>query len=115
MLSEREHNALLDILDNIGHAEAFLADATKDELATDTLRFYAVTRALEIISEASRRLPATLKDRHPDAPWQRIAAAGNIYRHGYDIVSVAVVWQTVKDSLPALRAIIEVEIRCQSK
>lgn len=38
MLSEREQNALLDILENIGHAEAFLGDATKDELATDTLR-----------------------------------------------------------------------------
>jgi uncharacterized protein with HEPN domain len=115
MLSEREHNALLDILENIGHAEAFLADATKDELATDTLRFYAVTRALEIISEASRRLPATVKDRHPDAPWQQIASAGNIYRHGYDVVSVAAVWQTVRLALPALRAIVEDEIRRQGE
>ncbi|MFI0843472.1 DUF86 domain-containing protein [Mesorhizobium sp. IMUNJ 23232] len=111
MLSERERNALLDILENIGHAETFLADTSKDELATDTLRFYAVTRALEIISEASRRLPATIKDRHPDAPWQQIAGAGNIYRHGYDYVSAAVVWQTVKLSLPALRAIVEDEIQ----
>ena len=115
MLSEREQNALLDILENIGHAEAFLGDATKDELATDTLRFYAVTRALEIISEASRRLPETIKDRHPEIPRQQIASAGNIYRHGYDIVSVAAVWQTVKHSLPTLRTIVEGEIRRQDK
>jgi uncharacterized protein with HEPN domain len=111
MLSEREHNALLDILENIGHAEAFLGDIGKDELATDTLRFYAVTRALEIISEASRRLSPTIKDRHPDAPWQQIAGAGNIYRHGYDVVSVAAVWHAVRHSLPALRAIVEDETR----
>jgi uncharacterized protein with HEPN domain len=115
MLSEREQNALLDILENIGYAETFLADTSKDELATDTLRFYAVTRALEIISEASRRLPATIKDRHPDAPWQQIAGAGNIYRHGYDVVSVAAVWQTIKHSLPVMRMVVEGEIRRQGE
>jgi uncharacterized protein with HEPN domain len=40
-----------------------------------------VTRCLEIISEASRRLPESLKARHPEIPWKQIAGAGNVYRH----------------------------------
>jgi len=40
---------------------------------------YAVVRALEIISEASRRLPDELLRRHPEIDWAAIAAAGNVY------------------------------------
>jgi uncharacterized protein with HEPN domain len=50
----------------------------------DRKTVYAVVRALEIISEASRRLPAELKDRHPEIDWIAVTAAGNIYRHEYE-------------------------------
>ncbi|MEQ1950432.1 HepT-like ribonuclease domain-containing protein [Mesorhizobium sp. CN2-181] len=52
------------------------------------------------MSEASRCLPATIKDRHPEIPWQQIAGAGNIYRHGYNVVSVAAIWQTSSTLFP---------------
>jgi uncharacterized protein with HEPN domain len=47
---------------------------------------YAVLRALEILSEARRRLPEDLKGRHQAMDWQAIAAAGNVYRHRYEAV-----------------------------
>ena len=52
----------------------------------------AVLRNLEVISEASRRLSDELKARYPTIPWTGIAAAGNVYRHGYDSVDDDVVW-----------------------
>ena len=55
-------------------AARFVLDHIKD----DNLRLYAVTRCLEIISEASRRLPQELKARHPSIEWREMAAAGNI-------------------------------------
>jgi uncharacterized protein with HEPN domain len=51
------------------------------DFAQDRMRFHAVTRYLEIISEASRRLPVDLRHRHPHSPWRDIRDAGNIYRH----------------------------------
>jgi uncharacterized protein with HEPN domain len=48
-----------------------------------------VTRCLEIISEASRRLPDGLKARHPAIAWKEMAGAGNIYRHDYEDVAVS--------------------------
>jgi len=42
-----------------------------------------VTRCLEVISEASRRLSDELKARHLGIPWKQMAGAGNIYRHDY--------------------------------
>jgi uncharacterized protein with HEPN domain len=67
------------------------------------LRRYAVTRCLEIISEASRRLPDELKARHPAIAWREMAAAGNIYRHEYEDVAARRVWLTLTMSLPLLQ------------
>jgi uncharacterized protein with HEPN domain len=74
------------------------------------MRVYAVTRCLEIISEASRRLSNGLKTRHPEIPWREIAGAGNVYRHDYEDVVANRVWDTVQSALPTLRAVVEQEL-----
>jgi uncharacterized protein with HEPN domain len=66
-----------------------------------------VTRCLEIISEASRRLPDELKARHPSIAWKDMAGAGNIYRHDYEDVAAQQVWEAVQIDLPPLGAVIE--------
>jgi len=53
---------------------------------TNRRTIYAVTRALEIISEATRRLPVDLKGRPAVLDWPAIAAAGKVYRHEYETV-----------------------------
>jgi uncharacterized protein with HEPN domain len=73
-------------------------------------QFFAVIRCLEIVSEASRRLPDELKARHPSIPWKDIAAAGNIYRHDYEDVAAKLVWDTVQLALPPLHAVTAQEI-----
>jgi uncharacterized protein with HEPN domain len=67
---------------------------------------YAVVRALEIVSEASRRLPLELKARHPKLDWAAIAAAGNVYRHEYDVVDESAIWYTKQTDLTALREMV---------
>jgi uncharacterized protein with HEPN domain len=71
---------------------------------------YAVTRCLEIISEASRRLPEQLKARHPAIGWKQMAGAENVYRHDYEDVAAEFVWETVVRALPPLRNVIESEL-----
>ncbi len=74
------------------------------------MTFYAVTRALEIISEAARRLPDELRDRHPTLPWRAIMGAGNVYRHNYDNVIETYVSRALHDRLPKLVAVVLQEI-----
>jgi uncharacterized protein with HEPN domain len=74
------------------------------------LIFYAVTRAVEIISEASRRLPPSLRERHPQLPWRAIMDVGNVYRHDYDSVAEEYVWRTVNQSLDPLLIVVIEEI-----
>ena len=73
--------------------------------------FYAVTRTLEIISEASRRLPAAIKARYLEISWADVAGPGNVYRHDYEDVRQRAVWNTVQKHLPPLLAGVEQELR----
>jgi len=109
MPSRNPEVRLREIRDNIRLAQSFVADFNLRRFKTDTRTIYAVTRCLEIISEASRRLPASLKNRHPDIAWKDIAGAGNVYRHDYEEVSTEMVWNTVK-ALPGLLATAEQEL-----
>ncbi|MGO9172221.1 MAG: DUF86 domain-containing protein [Rhodomicrobium sp.] len=101
--------ALLDIAENIGLAQSFVEGMTYEQFRDNKLVFYAVTRCLEIISEASRRLPPEIKSRHPQIPWPDIAGAGNIYRHNYEDVQQKLVWGTVHKRLAELLAAVDQE------
>jgi uncharacterized protein with HEPN domain len=107
---EKTRRWLSDILYHIDLATGFAAWIDYDTFQNDLLRFHAVTRCLEVISEASRRLPTTLKARHPSIPWRQMAAAGNVYRHDYDGVAARRVWQTLQLALPPLRAVVAGEL-----
>lgn len=110
MPSDRTLQALLDMLDNAVLAMSFIEGLTWAEFAADRRTFYAVTRCLEIISEASRRLDAETRERHPELPWRAIMGSGNVYRHDYDDVAEQLVWQTVHNSLPTLIAALRSEL-----
>ncbi len=102
---------LADIRHHIVMAQEFVSGISAETFKNDNLRRYAVTRCLEIISEASRRLPEEMKDRHPSIEWRDMAAAGNIYRHEYEDVAALRVWRTLTVSLPLLLAVIEHELQ----
>jgi len=76
MPSNRIDGTLRDILHHIDLAAEFAGTADRQAFAADLRAVYAVTRCLEIISEASRRLPEKLKERpqrsHGDR-WRRQA------------------------------------------
>jgi uncharacterized protein with HEPN domain len=65
---------------------------TLEDFVRDRKTVYAMTRALEIISEAARRLPENFKANHPAVDWPAVAAEGNFYRHEYEIQAYASVW-----------------------
>jgi uncharacterized protein with HEPN domain len=97
------------ILEHIDLARGFVGALNSAQFEGDMLRFYATVRCLEIISEASRRLPNDLKERHPEIEWPKMAAAGNFYRHNYDNVTPAIVWATVRQTFSALQDALAVE------
>jgi uncharacterized protein with HEPN domain len=110
MRSDPAENALRDILHHIDLISAFVSGMSRDSFLADLKTTYAVTRCLEIISEAPRRLPDGLKQRHPSIQWKQMAGAGNVYRHDYEEIAARYLWDTVQRSLPPLRIVIETEL-----
>ncbi|WP_158812023.1 DUF86 domain-containing protein [Beijerinckia sp. L45] len=110
MLSEAAKTALVDLRYNIVLPTAFIEGFDLDSFKADQKTFYAATRALEIISEASRRLPNDLKARHSHIEWLDMRNAGNKYRHEYDDVAPTLVWMTIQESLPPLLKAVESEL-----
>jgi uncharacterized protein with HEPN domain len=102
---------LEDILGAIREIEGFASGRTlQDYLDQGWLRF-ATQRGIEIISEASRRIPTDLKAEHAEIPWTDIAGIGNILRHGYDSLDHGVIWGVVENNLPPLKAAVEAMLR----
>ena len=81
-----------------------------EEFQSDLDRRRIVERNVEIISEASRRLPDDLKDRHPEIPWKKVAGIGNIVRHDYENVSANALWKLVHDDLLLLEKVCRNEL-----
>jgi len=95
---------------HIDLATQFIVGLDYEAFRDDVRTVYAVTRCLEIISEASRRLPDEMKKRYPSIAWKDMAGAGNVYRHDYEDVAARLVWDTVQLALPPLRDVVTREI-----
>ena len=84
MPAKRAPLALYHILDSIEDYGAIVGNATIMDLTADRPRRYAAERCVEIISEASRRIPDEWKAEHASVPWQEIAGIGSVIRHNYE-------------------------------
>lgn len=95
-----------DILANIDFIRRSTAGITIDAFRDDLTKRLAVERCLEIISEASRHVPESARARHPEIPWEKVKAIGNVLRHAYQRVDYDIIWETaIRDLDPLQRAI----------
>jgi len=97
-------DCIADIIENIGRIERYLAGLSQEVFDRDERTRDAVERCLERICEAAHRLGSRGPAMMPDQPWPDIRGMGNHLRHGYDRVEVDIVWHTVQNRLPALKA-----------
>jgi uncharacterized protein with HEPN domain len=115
MPSDRtESTALNDIQHYSLVAKKVVNEISYEDFLQDEIKFLAITRCLEIISEASRRLSNGTKDKAPDIKWAHIAAAGNVYRHDYEMIETNQVWDAVVKDLPVLLAFVEAELAART-
>jgi uncharacterized protein with HEPN domain len=88
--------------DHAHEAIEMLGSTTQDELRNDRKLQLALVQLIEIVGEAASRIPDEVRQANPAVPWQLAADMRNKLIHGYDVIEFAVVYDTVKDDLPAL-------------
>lgn len=70
----------------------------KDEIIVD-----AVARNLEIIGEASKNVPKTFRDKHPQIEWKKIAGLRDILIHEYFGIDLEILWDIIRIKVPELK------------
>jgi uncharacterized protein with HEPN domain len=79
--------AIRDIRETIDRVQTKLAGTSFAEFEADWELRFIVERAIEIISEATRRLPDELKATRLEIRWRSVAGIGNVLRHEYHTIS----------------------------
>lgn len=77
------------------------------EFLRDKKTAYAVIRAIEVIGEACKKIPKSLRQRYPEIPWREMAGMRDKVIHEYFGVSLERVWETVKRDIPSLKPLFE--------
>lgn len=112
MKVKREYlDCLKDIQDALEKIQEFIAGLDFEGFAKDEKTTFAVIRALEIIGEAARKIPKSVRSSFPDIPWQDMTGMRDKLIHDYFGVDLRVVWKTLQIDLPPLKVIIDQILR----
>jgi uncharacterized protein with HEPN domain len=76
------------------------------ELQADRRTFLAVVHSLQIIGEATRQIPKSLKEKYPDFPWREAASLRNVIAHEYFGLDVDIIWDVIKSRIPTLAELV---------
>ena len=88
-----------DILESIINIKSFISDMDYSIFQEDTKTQYAVIRALEIIGEASKKIPNKVKENYSLIPWRFMAGMRDKLIHDYFGVDTQVVWNTATEDI----------------
>jgi uncharacterized protein with HEPN domain len=91
------------ILDEIDAISSATQAMTANAVTQDYLALRAVERAIQIISEAAKELPAEIREQEPDVPWPAIIRIENLLRHEYYRIDASVIQAVLTEHLPHLR------------
>jgi len=96
------------IKSSIAAIRAMLAGRDFERAYSDHIHWRAFERELEIVSEASRKVPDAWKQEFaPDLPWRQIANIGNFLRHAYSSINAPKLWAIYTHDLDPLEAAID--------
>ncbi len=94
---------LEDIRQAIGKIQSYTVGLTRDAFDQDDRTIDAVIRNLQIIGEAAKMVPESVRANHPTVAWKKIAGLRDILAHQYFEVDLDIIWDVLQNKLPELK------------
>ena len=94
---------VVDIIDAIEKTETFIKGMKFETFEKDTKTTFAVIRAFEIMGEAVKKIPSSIRNKHKNVPWKEMAGMRDKLIHEYFGIKPRVVWKTIKQDLPKVK------------
>ena len=89
----------------INNVQQYVKGVTFGDFVSDTMRYYAVMKNVEIIGEAANMLTRNFRKTHDELPWRMIVGMRNVLTHGYANVSDMKLWKTATEDLTPMLSI----------
>lgn len=111
-MTERDPRAYLnDILESCDRVLANLEKITPENFHNDLNMQDVFARRFEIIGEAVKRIPNSIREKYPDIEWQQATGFRDVLAHDYVDIEIDRLYNTAKNDLPAFRAQISAVLR----
>lgn len=97
---------LQDILDSINDTDDFVKGMSFDDFLKDKKSVNAVIRSIEVIGEAAKKIPHSLRKEFPDIPWKKMTGMRDKLIHEYFGVDLEIIWEVIRKDLPSIKPLI---------
>ena len=101
---KRDYKLFLnDIRESIKQIEEYLNGVTQEQFMKDKQLQDAVARRLEIMGEAVKNVPRSLKIKNKQVDWFEISRFRDFITQAYYEVSLNRIWETLQKRIPAIK------------
>jgi uncharacterized protein with HEPN domain len=94
---------LEDVLESMRRIAEYIFELSFEDFKNDYKTVDAVVRNFEIIGEASKNLPTSIKVQYTNIPWEEMYRLRNLISHEYFGIDYEILWNIATVQLPKNR------------